>query len=292
MKSVGFIFFLFTLFVSCSKHDGYTEVSSDLYMKLHALGESSDSIKGKDFVMLSLVYATMNDSVFYSRNIKFQVADSVPGVIDRALSCLVKGDSATFIVPTQTYFETDLGSKPPRFLGETFHISIKVKDVQTYSNYMKERDQFLAWAEDFRQFEKVFLAQYINNQTLPSDMMKSGMYKVKLGDGGGRSVQKGDTVSVQYAGKFLNGKYFDSDSVNKRSFQFVLGTEWQVVKGLESAIKSMREGEHALFIMPSDLAFGCTGSSTGIVPPYTSVVFEVQLDRVSPGDTVIHEKVL
>lgn len=292
MKLFLLLFSLFALFVSCERHEGYTVVSPDLYMKLHVLGESSDSIHGKDFVMLSLVYTTMDDSIFYSRNIKFQVSDSAPGIIDRALTCLVKGDSASFIVPSQTYFETDLGTKPPHFLGEKFHLCVKVNDVQTYSNYMKERDQFLAWAEDFRQFEKVFLTQYINNQSLPADKMVSGMYKVQIDTGAGRSAQKGDTVSLQYAGKFLNGRYFDSDSTNKRSFQFVLGTEWQVVKGLESAIKSMREGERSLFIMPSDLAFGSTGSSTGIIPPYTSVVFEVQLDKVSPGDTVMHEKVL
>lgn len=292
MRLFVFLIPVLALFASCEKYKGYTEVSPELYMKLHILGESTDSIHGKDFVMLSLVYATMEDSVFYSRNIKFQVSDSAPGIIDRAMLSLVKGDSASFIVPTRTYFETDLGARPPHFLGETFHISVRVNDVQTYSNYMKERDQFLAWAEDFKQFEKVFLLQYVNNQPLPADKMVSGMYKVQIDTGDGRSAQKGDTVTLQYSGKFLNGRYFDSDSANKRSFQFVLGTEWQVIKGLEAALKSMREGERSLFIMPSDLAFGSTGSSTGIIPPYTSVVFEVQLDKVSPGDTVVHEKVL
>ncbi len=292
MKLFLSLFILSSVLLSCDKYKGYTEISDDLYMKLHILGESDDSIRGNDFVKLSLVYATDADSVFYTRSIKFQVSDSLPGVIDRALLHLVKGDSATFVVSSKDYFENDLGSKIPRFVGETFHLCVKVQDVQTYENYAMERDQFLAWAEDFKQFEQVFLKQYITSHSLPADMLTSGMYKVQLGSGDGRSAQTGDTVSVQYAGKFLNGKYFDSDTLNKRNFQFVLGTEWQVIKGLESAIHSMCEGERSLFIMPSDLAFGSAGSSTGIIPPYTSVVFEVQLDRVSPGDSSSHIKLL
>ena len=46
----------------------------------------------------------------------------------------------------------------------------------------------------------------------------------------------------------------------------------------------MREGEKAKIIIPSQLAFGENGSSTGIVPPYTSVIYEVTMLKVNdPG---------
>jgi FKBP-type peptidyl-prolyl cis-trans isomerase len=45
----------------------------------------------------------------------------------------------------------------------------------------------------------------------------------------------------------------------------------------------MSEGEKALFILPSQIGFGETGSSTGIIPPYTSTLFEVELVEVIPG---------
>jgi FKBP-type peptidyl-prolyl cis-trans isomerase FkpA len=82
---------------------------------------------------------------------------------------------------------------------------------------------------------------------------------------------------VHYEGRFLNGKFFDSTRQRNDPFQFVYGQQWQVVKGMEEAIGMMHEGEKALFIMPSGLAFGQTGSSTGIVPPFTSLIFEVEL---------------
>ena len=46
----------------------------------------------------------------------------------------------------------------------------------------------------------------------------------------------------------------------------------------------MREGELSLFILPSAIAFGATGSSTGIVPPYTPVIFEIELLELKPGE--------
>ena len=57
-----------------------------------------------------------------------------------------------------------------------------------------------------------------------------------------------------------------------------------MIKGLEEAIGMMREGEKSLFILPSELGFGNQGSSTGIIPPFTSLIFEVEILKVSsPG---------
>jgi FKBP-type peptidyl-prolyl cis-trans isomerase len=39
----------------------------------------------------------------------------------------------------------------------------------------------------------------------------------------------------------------------------------------------MNEGAKAKFIIPSHLAYGEDGSSTGIIPPYTTVIYEIEL---------------
>jgi len=63
-----------------------------------------------------------------------------------------------------------------------------------------------------------------------------------------------------------------------------VGDTAQVITGLEIGIKKMREGGKAKIIIPSQLAFGENGSSTGIVPPYTSVIYEVTMLKVNdPG---------
>ena len=43
----------------------------------------------------------------------------------------------------------------------------------------------------------------------------------------------------------------------------------------------MNEGEKAKFIIPSQLAYGGAGSSTGIIPPYTTVIYEIELVKLN-----------
>ena len=40
------------------------------------------------------------------------------------------------------------------------------------------------------------------------------------------------------------------------------------------------EGDKAAIILPSGLAWGSKGSSTGIIPPFTSVIYEIDLVSV------------
>jgi FKBP-type peptidyl-prolyl cis-trans isomerase len=93
-------------------------------------------------------------------------------------------------------------------------------------------------------------------------------------------VAVGDTVLIHYEGYFLNGNFFDSTHQRNEPLQFVYGQQWQVIGGLEKAIGKMHEGDKALVIIPSEQAFGADGSVEGIVPPFTPVVFEVELINV------------
>jgi FKBP-type peptidyl-prolyl cis-trans isomerase len=55
----------------------------------------------------------------------------------------------------------------------------------------------------------------------------------------------------------------------------------QVIKGVEEALSFMREGDIVLLLIPSWLGFGIDGSSTGIVPPRTPIVYELELKKVN-----------
>ncbi|PJB13827.1 MAG: peptidylprolyl isomerase, partial [Flavobacteriales bacterium CG_4_9_14_3_um_filter_32_8] len=58
------------------------------------------------------------------------------------------------------------------------------------------------------------------------------------------------------------------------------GSPDQVIKGLEIAINGMKKGEKSKIIIPSQLAFGEEGSSTQIVPPFTTVIYELEIVNV------------
>jgi FKBP-type peptidyl-prolyl cis-trans isomerase len=46
---------------------------------------------------------------------------------------------------------------------------------------------------------------------------------------------------------------------------------------MQMAIRVMRKGEIAKFILPSRLAFGEQGSSDGTIPPFCPLVYEVEI---------------
>jgi FKBP-type peptidyl-prolyl cis-trans isomerase len=226
----------------------------------------------------------MKDSVFFKGRRKFQIAqNNFAGSIDECITLLAKDDSASFILTAEDFFKKTLSSDLPSYLKEKDKIKIDVAivDIQTPKQYAYEKEAFLKWIEDFGEYERTILKQYLESSKIKAKPTSSGMYYIVVQRGNeNKGVKLGDTVVVHYEGRFLNGKFFDSTRQRKEAFQFVYGQQWQVIKGMENAIGMMHEGERALFIMPSELGFGETGSSTGIIPPFTSLIFEVELVSV------------
>jgi hypothetical protein len=251
---------------------------------LHTLGDDSLKAEAGDYITAELTYLTMNDSVFFNGVRKFQVLQpEYEGAIDECFSMLSKDESATFIIPADNFFAVTLESPLPRFIkqGDKFKVQIRMIEIQPERDYLREKEAFLSWIEDFGDYEKVILKQFLAEEKLDVSPLPSGMYYLNLEPGSGKKVEPGDTVIVNYEGRFLNGKFFDSTVKRNEPFQFVYGTEWQVIEGLEKAIGIMHEGEKSLFILPSELAFGNRGSSSDLIPPFTSLIFEVEILKVS-----------
>ncbi len=262
------------------KHPEYTNLSSDTYYKLLKVGETEEKPNYTDYVTVDLAYRTMEDSLFFLARRKFQISEpAFEGAIDECFKMMSVGDSVSFILNAGKFFNETLGIRIPHFLeqGGDFKVDVSMLNFQSEADFISEKEQFLSWINDFSEYERVFLEQYLDKRVLNVAPSGSGLYYKILNEGHGEKVKRGDTISVHYEGRFLNGDFFDSTKKRNLPFDFVFGQEWQVVKGLEEAIGQMKEGEHSLFVLPSHLAFGNSGSSTGIIPPFTSVIFEVEL---------------
>ncbi len=118
------------------------------------------------------------------------------------------------------------------------------------------------------------LKSYIESNNITTEPTASGLYYIETQAGTGAQAQTGDIVDVHYKGTFLDGKQFDSSYDRGEPFEFTLG-RGQVIKGWDEGISYMKEGGKATLIMPSSLAYGASGS--GSIPPYTSLIFEVEL---------------
>lgn len=266
-----------------SEYPGYTKAPGGFYYQLIKIGDDSTKCRYNDYVMVDIAYRTMKDSLFFNGRRKFQITrQSFSGSIDECITMLSKDDSASFIISASDFFKKTLSSELPYFLKDSdkMKIDIAVHEIQSPKQYAYEKEAFLRWIEDFGEYERTVLMHFLDGAKMKVKPLTSGMYFLTIKKGSEKNVEVGDTVVVHYEGRFLNGKYFDSTRQRKEAFQFVYGQQWQVIKGLEEAIGMMHEGEKALYIMPSDLAFGQDGSSTGIIPPFTSLIFEVELVSV------------
>ena len=289
IKKILLLVVLSTFIFSCdyfSKYPGFSKTKSNIYYQLIKFGESSEKAKSGDYLTVDIIYKTINDSAFFAGRRKLQITEpTFPGAIEECFLMLAEEEQASFIISANDFFTKTLETTLPSFIheGDPMKVDIDVIDIQTEEEYIMEKEAFLYWIEDFGDYEQVILRQYVEQKKIDISPTETGLYHLVLNEGIGEKVFIGDTVTVHYEGKFFNGKFFDSTKRRNSPFKFVYGRKWQVVEGLEEAIGRMVEGERALFILPSQLGFGETGSSTGIIPPYTSTLFDVELLEVIPG---------
>ena len=104
----------------------------------------------------------------------------------------------------------------------------------------------------------------------------SGLQYEILRPGKGATAQPGRTVQVHYTGWLTNGTKFDSSVDRGQPFEFQLGAG-RVIKGWDEGVAGMQIGEKRKLTIPSDLAYGERGAGGGLIPPGSTLVFEVEL---------------
>lgn len=93
----------------------------------------------------------------------------------------------------------------------------------------------------------------------------------------GRQARLMDKVALSYTMSLLDGTTcYSSDSTGR--LELVLGQSAEPA-GLQQGILQLREGESALLLVPSYLAFGLTGDGDR-VPGSSSIVYKIRLDTI------------
>lgn len=107
-------------------------------------------------------------------------------------------------------------------------------------------------------------------------VLPSGLQYKVLKSGEGRKPGRTDKVRCHYEGTFPNGQKFDSSY--DRNEPAVFGVN-QVIAGWTEALQLMSEGSAWELYIPYNLAYGEAGAP-GAIPPYSSLVFKVELIEV------------
>lgn len=146
-----------------------------------------------------------------------------------------------------------------------------------------------AIAEKAEAAKKEF-SNYIKKNHPNAKQTASGLYYDITTKGSGKQAEAGKIASVNYTGKFLDGKVFDTsnEEVAKASgnhnpqrqyqpIEFPLGQR-RVIPGWDEGVQLLKEGDKAVFIIPANLAYGSRGA--GPIAPNTPLVFDVELMAV------------
>lgn len=271
-------------------YDQYTQTDSGLFYKLQSFGDSTKKASFGDYLQLIITYKTRTDSVFfdtYTSNISGKVilpynAISFKGSFEEHLKSMSEGDSVSFIVNADSLFLKFFKAELPVFLkkGDAVKMEVKLHRILDEDQYQQELNNYKELVEDADIEEHRRLQIYLDTLQSKYTALANGLYYLPVKQGTGERPESGDRVKVHFKGSFLNGKLLESTYDRNQPFEFTMGEQGQVIRGLEYSLKMLNEGAQAKFIIPSQLAYGSTGSSTGIVPPYTTLLYDIEIVKI------------
>jgi FKBP-type peptidyl-prolyl cis-trans isomerase FkpA len=138
------------------------------------------------------------------------------------------------------------------------------------------------------------ISKYIADNNLKATKTASGLQYEITKQGSGPKIAKGDTAVVNYTGKLVNGKVFDTSikDIAQKNKTYDAMRPYQpiriavgagaVIPGWDEGLQLLNKGSKVTMVIPSSLAYGEQG--LGPVPPFAPIVFDVELvDIVHPN---------
>lgn len=258
---------------------GGSRIAEDVYWRLNALGEGERTPTDSDSVLMRVRMARpgMGAGSWFSTERWYPMGGgrSVSSFFRR----MHQGDSATVLLPAAQAPWAELGAAVPVQASDTgwVQVELSLREVRSLA-----QSRALARAAlDARTAtdEERTLNDFFTKDHRPWKQAMGVWYALEPEAEAGPRVQSGELVTLAYTASFLdNGIVFDDQRGNRGGLTFRLGDPGQVIKGLEVAAHLLpAKGGGGVFVIPAALAFGSSGSSSGIVPPWMPVLYRVEV---------------
>lgn len=105
----------------------------------------------------------------------------------------------------------------------------------------------------------------------------SGLQYRIIEEGDGASPTTDDFVTVHYAGRFIDGREFDSSIARGEPATFPAG---RLIPGFTEALTLMQVGDKWEVTIPSEIGYGEAGAGGGVIPGNSTLIFELELINV------------
>ena len=268
---------------ACSggKYDGYSyNKKYKYYYKLLAFFDTYQKAHSGDVVTANIAFGNVDsDSALFQAEYEVEVGKREKTDLSLLLLEVHSGDSLSFIVDKENFCYDGLFPQEFDSLKNfpELRMNVLVSAVLDSAAYYDYRQELALQQQAKREYEDFLIQQYLKSHKEKFVHLRSDIYKCVLKQGTGKSPEMGNQVTVLLQGYLLN----DEKISEATKIDFVFGNKMQVIDGIELTLKTMKCGERARVVLRSDYAWGEYGTSDGSVAPYTPVVFDVELQKVS-----------
>lgn len=264
----------------------FKKTATGLQYKVARKGEGPGPKDG-EVMLFDILYKTKGGKTLFNSAeqdipIVLQYYDSVyqkDGGLKEAISMLQKGDSTIFKLSAKALLGGDFEQAAAQHnLDEssTLLLHLSVKDIMPEDafreweakQYNLMQEKWKEKAEQQLQKDVEAIDSYLKENKITAQSTASGLRYVIDQPGWGTSPQPGNKVKVNYTGKTLEGKVFDTSLAEVAEKQgvhnplrayepleFELGSK-QVIQGWEEGITLLKKGAKARLFIPSTLAYG------------------------------------
>jgi FKBP-type peptidyl-prolyl cis-trans isomerase len=181
--------------------------------------------------------------------------------VKEGLTYMKEGGKARLIIPS------DIGFGPYSY-GNIPAYSTLIYDIE-----------LLEVIKDPVAHEVALLENYLIENNITVAPTESGLYYLEIEAGEGNFPVQGNSCVVNYTGKLMDGRIF-SKVLAPDTYSFTIGIT-QLIEGFQEGVYLMKPGGKAIFIIPSSIGYGTEGSQNGVIPPYSTLIFEVELTQVN-----------
>lgn len=267
--------------------NGYSQIeptSSGLYHVILLPG-NGPSPENSDFIRITFTASLINGTIFETSDeeiarssgifdeevfygpTKFMLGDlNSPSGLKEGLGLMKEKGKSRMIIPSNLAFGSiDFGLIPPY---STLIYDIELLDV----------------ISDPVAHEQGLLESYLQVNDITVLPTSLGVYYIEIEEGVGETPLLTSVVTLHITGSLLDGRVFYSSEDSSTGPLDVNLTTSNFLPAILDGIMSMRKNGKLKIIVPWDQGYGEEGSRDGVIPPYSTIIFEIELLEITNLD--------
>lgn len=283
MKKLTFVAVMAIAAVTLTSCGGASTPKANLKSDVDSLSYALGVNLGHQLIDYNMLDQMGVDSAFVSEFLK-GVNEAANAKDDKKKQAYFAGlqigsDLNNRIIPNmeRQFFEGDstMSINRNNLLAAFFEVLKGKSDMMTAEAADSLADSFQKKMKEVKFAEQIEAGKKFLEENAKKDSVlttESGLQYKVIKQGTGATPTASDRVKVHYEGRLLDGTVFDSSLERGEPVTFGVG---QVIAGWTEALQLMPVGSEYELYIPQNLGYG--EREAGSIPPYSTLIFKVQL---------------